>query len=263
MKTMKLQIAGIIFLAMTLLTVGCKKDDSLCMEPNGKVVTTTLPLPTITGVDLNIDAEVIFYQGTTQEVKITGSSNLIANLKQDVKDGIWLIEYKDCVSDPNHLKIEIRLAQITYANLRTSGTISTDGHFVNAEELVVNVPGDGNITLEADAVRVITTITGHGKLDLTTHCDVFSADISGTGDMILNGECIDESILIRGNGNFFGFGLVAQDADVEIRGNGNCEITVTDSLKATISGSGSLWYKGNPFVESHVTGSGTITHVNN
>ena len=55
-------------------------------------------------------------------------------------------------------------------------------------------------------------------------------------------------------------GLVADDVDAVLSGSGNMFVTATKSLDASIPGSGSIAYEGNPpHVTKSVTGSGAIT----
>lgn len=54
--------------------------------------------------------------------------------------------------------------------------------------------------------------------------------------------------------------LVANDVLADVGGSGSIFITVSDSLHASVSGSGAILYSGNPqHVTRSITGSGVIT----
>jgi hypothetical protein len=53
--------------------------------------------------------------------------------------------------------------------------------------------------------------------------------------------------------------MEADHYSVKISGSGKCKINVGDSLEANISGSGSVYYKGDPDkIRSNVSGSGKV-----
>ena len=53
--------------------------------------------------------------------------------------------------------------------------------------------------------------------------------------------------------------LVARDATVGVPGSGRVQVHATDTLRATIAGSGAIFYRGDPSsVTQSVTGSGVI-----
>ena len=69
-------------------------------------------------------------------------------------------------------------------------------------------------------------------------------------------------VSLEGSGSFFGFPLSASTAMVDIMGSGECEITVNNDLDVLIEGSGSVYYKGSPSIQSDITGSGRVVNAN-
>jgi hypothetical protein len=65
---------------------------------------------------------------------------------------------------------------------------------------------------------------------------------------------------IGGEGTALLSNLTARNASAAISGDGSIMLTATRSLRASISGSGTILYGGSPAqVNKSVTGSGTIT----
>ncbi len=54
------------------------------------------------------------------------------------------------------------------------------------------------------------------------------------------------------------FNLIAENADINISGSGNAEITANQLLKVKIAGSGNVYYKSNPVINLEVSGSGKV-----
>jgi hypothetical protein len=106
------------------------------------------------------------------------------------------------------------------------------------------------------------SVSGSGKL-YTSDLILSNLDcsISGSGDIIIggNGSTSKADISISGSGNYSGEQLKIGLADISVSGSGNCTCNVTESLKASISGSGNVNYFGNSAkVDARVSGSGHV-----
>ncbi|MEC7753259.1 MAG: head GIN domain-containing protein [Bacteroidota bacterium] len=88
--------------------------------------------------------------------------------------------------------------------------------------------------------------------------DELTFEINGSGDVYACGLTESLVVSINGSGQFNGFDLEAQRAELRVSGSGDIEVAVTEYLNAVISGSGDILYKGNPEVEQRISGSGTI-----
>ena len=83
---------------------------------------------------------------------------------------------------------------------------------------------------------------------------------SGGGVVQARGSVGTLSVLLSGGGTAELAALVARDARVELTGAGTVLVDTTNSLRAVLSGSGSIVYAGSPpHVSSRVTGTGTIS----
>jgi hypothetical protein len=84
---------------------------------------------------------------------------------------------------------------------------------------------------------------------------------STTGDSKVNlnsGSANDFEAVITGASKIEGLGFTAKNATVTIEGTGTASFAVTDRLNAKITGSGILYYRGNPSVSSIVVGNGKV-----
>lgn len=116
---------------------------------------------------------------------------------------------------------------------------------------------DVRITTPAlDAV----SINGSGDVQVTgIRSDEFVISINGSGDAKLNGTTGTLVVQINGSGDVHAGELKATDTRVRIRGSGDASVQASNSLDASVNGSGDVACFGNPArVEKSVRGSGEI-----
>ena len=233
-----------LMLALTQFSCDFDFDDGFgpCIRGNGNNVSRTLNLPDFTGVDLDISAEVIITQGDSFKVTVEGESNIIAELKTNVRNGIWEIDLDRCVRDMDDLTIFITMPRIRSLSISGSGSI-TSTNIMNVDDIDLSISGSGKIDVGLDAD------------------DVFSR-ISGSGRVVLEGESNSIEHTVSGSGDLFAFQLKTRDADIRVSGSGNSEVNVSDNLNVRISGSGDVYYRGKPQVEVSVSGSGKLVNAN-
>lgn len=87
----------------------------------------------------------------------------------------------------------------------------------------------------------------------------------GTGDVLVTDFISQDNLTVKftGTGNFHGFPMKVKNCKVEIFGTGDCEVSVETKLDATIIGSGSVYYMGDPSINTNISGSGSVIKVNN
>ena len=87
-------------------------------------------------------------------------------------------------------------------------------------------------------------------------------EISGSGDVDLEGIADRLEAEISGSGEVSAFGLTTKVAKLRVSGSGDIRATVTDSVRARVSGSGKIKVAGNPAEkDTDVSGSGKIKFV--
>lgn len=123
-----------------------------------------------------------------------------------------------------------------------SGKIRSTGKITGSSELSADVSGSGDILLDVDAPKVSTQISGSGSATIKGTTKDFSADINGSGDV----NCFD---------------LLSENTELDISGSGNAEVYASKTLDVEISGGGDVQYKGNPAVTQNISGSGKVRRV--
>lgn len=215
----------------------------LCEKGEGAVVTQTLDMPPLEGLDLCIAADVNLTYGETQSVSVTAQQNVIDNLARDVRSGIWNIRFDQCMRKYNGLTIDITLPILRKIEVSGSGDIRGTNLFEEQDDLELSISGSGNVDLAIDA-------------------DQIDSRISGSGDVELEGSANLNFFKVSGSGNLSAYGLLAQESEVRISGSGNARVQVENRLDVNISGSGDVYYKGNPAINVNISGSGDLHNTN-
>jgi hypothetical protein len=107
----------------------------------------------------------------------------------------------------------------------------------------------------------------YGRYELTYYITLPTLEkvsVTGSGNVTITTplETDHMEVMLMGSGNFNGFLLSSQTSQVDLVGSGNCELSVSNHLDATLEGSGSVFYKGNPVIMADVQGSGRVVNAN-
>ncbi len=104
----------------------------------------------------------------------------------------------------------------------------------------MNVSGSGNIKGQVDAPAIDVSIGGSGDIGLSGRTKDFTCSVGGSGDV----NCGS---------------LESENVTAKVGGSGNAHVFASVHLSATVSGSGDVYYRGNPSApEIHASGSGTV-----
>ena len=207
-------------LPVCFLFAACKKDR---IEGTGSIITEIRNVVDFYNVSASGSTDVFITQGNEFEVKVKGYENIVPQLETKVQNGTLLIAFAPNTNISNdNSEVYITMPNLNSVALAGSGDLKTTGAFSGSGNFKASTSGSGNIDIE-----------------------------SGTA----NNYQID----ISGSGGVKSFGMVSQQAVVNISGSGEAELTVEKNLNATINGSGSIYYKGNPAtVTTKITGSGQV-----
>jgi Putative auto-transporter adhesin, head GIN domain len=188
---------------------------------SGAAATQARSLAPFTGVELVGENNVIVHVGARQSVIVHADSNLLSRVTTQVRSGSLVIG-----TTPGNLNaktpmfVSVSVPSVDTLMLTGDGNITVTG--INSRRLTVGLPGSGIIHATGTTSRLDVTINGEGTA--------------------LLGQ------------------LIARDAKAALGGDGSVTLAATHSLKASVSGSGTIVYNGNPpHVSTTVSGNGTIT----
>jgi len=198
-----------------------------------------LELSEFQSVYVNSNYTVYVKQTNKQEVKVEALTEIYSLTEIKVENGILLINVERKPDNPNKSiwsKID---------DIKLNPTMKVYVSVKNINELQVN--GGGKIISENSLASDNLTlgVSGSGTLDLDIKGKMIKTELSGSGNIILKGYASYNDILMSGSGSMNAFNLELENAKVKVSGSGVAEINVTNSLEASVLGTGSVKHKGN------------------
>lgn len=215
----------LVILVVLILTVsGCSSGpfSTNTIVGSGKVSSETRTVSGFDYVELKGSGNVEISFGTTESITVKADDNIVPLIETSVLGGTLVINTKPftTMTTANEIKISVTMKSLQGLIISGSGNIDVAG--LDGKNMIVELPGSGNIT------------------------------VKGTADSV--------TIRLPGSGNIFCEGLKTKSATVTMDGSGNITVFASDLLDASIRGSGSIHYFGNPAqVKTNITGSGSIT----
>lgn len=213
------------------------------IKGNGNITTISRTTGNYNGIKCAGSMDFILVSGKEGNIKIEGEENLLKYIITEVKGDNLIVKVKNGKnlksSKGKGIKITIPFEDINKVALSGSGDVWNESP-INATNLGVALAGSGDIVLDIEAKTV-------------------GGAIAGSGDVTLKGNTNNLEVSISGSGDFHGFNLQANNTTVSIAGSGDAKVVSNKSIKARVSGSGDIVYKGKPETEDNkVAGSGTI-----
>jgi Putative auto-transporter adhesin, head GIN domain len=213
--------------ALPFVAVGLATVVSACSSATGSAVTGSGDLRAesrdvggFSTIELLGSGDVIIEQDGTESLSIEAEDNLLPDLTSDVSNGTLRLGTVDGVSLDPTLAITYRVTVKDLSGLQLSGS--------------------GSVTAAG-----ITT-------------PAISIDISGSGDVNIDGTADDQTVTISGSGNYRAGDLATLTSSAAISGSGNVSVDVRDAFEAEIDGSGNVTYTGSPQISQDISGSGEL-----
>ena len=237
----------IYFTAVIALCIGfasCINITNTSKRGCGNIVTSERTVSAFEEINAGNSANVRFHIGEEFRAVLSIDENLYEYVEIETRNNTLRIQtIRRGSFSPTQFTVDV------YAPTLSGVTLSGVGSFENVEKLIVpsfemNLSGAG-------------TITG------TIESENFSARISGAGNIRISGSSKNADFRLSGAGGLRGSNFIVNNAVARVSGAGSMDIYVTDDLNATVSGVGSISYRGNPpRVESRVSGVGSVNRVN-
>ena len=235
----------ILTLALAICIVGITNAQWKRVKGNGNTVTIDRSVGEYDKVALAGWFDVELVDGSEGQLTLTGESNLLEYIKTEVKDGKLTIKQKKGVNlKPSNwnegITIIVPVEQIDAVSLSGSGDIV------------------GKTVLKSDNFK--TSISGSGDITIEVEAKSLDASMSGSGDIRLSGRTTDFEVSVSGSGDIRAYDLQADFVDAQVSGSADIRVTANEMLKARVSGSGDISYKGNPKkIDTKSSGSGDIS----
>jgi hypothetical protein len=208
---------------------------------DGNVVKEDRRVETFKGVDVSGGIEVIITQDSAYSVKVEIDKNLQEFIEVYTDDNVLRIHQKNNTSLDATGDIKVYVSAPLYKELSASGAcgFTSTGKIASEEGLNIDMSGASWAKLDVRAPSVTVSTSGACSVTLKGEAKDFKVDGTGSSDF----NCFD---------------LLTENADIDLSGAGNAEVTASVKLNATCTGAADVRYKGSPAVSSDVSGAGTV-----
>lgn len=210
------------------------------VEGSGTVVQRDYDLDGFDRVALTGVGRVLITPGGDHRVLVETDDNILDVLVVEVRGGTLQLAVESGTSiDPSILEFTIELPELAGVELPGAGDVVVTGWIGEGGEI---------------------SLPGAGKVDATgLELDRLEVDISGVGSVVATGTARDLRLALPGAGSFEGAQLEAARVEADLSGVGSAEVWATEDLDVSVSGAGSLRYRGDPAViRSDISGVGSI-----
>lgn len=161
----------------------------------------------------------IKWSGGEPALSITTDENLLPLINTAVDGDTLQIESNKNLAPSNDITIVLSSASLS--GVKLTGGNSFKASRLSGANLTLECTGASDVTVDGSVTKLEATLTGASKLNAKS--------------------------------------LQTQTAALSLVGASDAEITVTEKLKASVTGAGSLTYSGDPkSVEQNITGAGSI-----
>jgi len=228
-----------------VFTASCTAQWGKKVKGNGNMTTIERSVGEYDAVALAGWFDVDLIDGTEGEITLEGESNLLEHIKTEVKNGKLSIKVEKGYnlkpsSWDDGIRITVPVESISSVALSGSGDIV------------------GKTTIKTDEFN--TAMSGSGDITLAVESNSVDASMSGSGDINLSGQTTTFDATISGSGDIKAYDLEADNVNATVSGSADIKVTANKILKARVSGSGDISYRGNPDkVDTKASGSGDIS----
>ena len=208
-------------------------------------------------------------QSGKPKVEIYTSDNIVDLLDIYVKNGKLNLGFKKNVK-VSYNKLEIRVTSEDLNTVNVAG--SCDFKFTNGlktDQLKMNVAGSGDITAsniqcsqeftanvagsgdieckQLKAADMDISVAGSGDLKIENALVTsVNASVAGSGTVKISGNADKANYSVAGSGDLYASDFKVQDISASVAGSGDIKCYAVEHLKARVSGSGTIGYKGDP-----------------
>jgi hypothetical protein len=264
---MKKPKSVLIVLTVALSILACQLGDlslGQTIRGSGNVVEEARPVSGVSSVELATLGHLFIEVGDTESMLIEAEDNLLEHLEAEVRGGRLRIETKDNVNlrPTEPVNYYLTVTGLDTIAISSSGNIQAPD--LEADRFSITISSSGNLEMgDITTDRLSVGISSSGNVTMgVLNAEALEVDIKSSGNLdIAGGQIETQNITISSSGNYMAQDLDSAEAEVRLSSNGSATIWVRDHLRANLSSSGNLRYRGNPSVDATTSSSGDIIQI--
>ena len=231
---------------------------------SGNIIEESREISGVSGVELATIGHLTIEVGDTESLRIEAEDNLMGHLETGVLGGTLRIGTHDRVRLDASRPVNYYLTVTSLDTIVISSVGSIEAPDLQAESFSITIGSTGNLEmgdLEADTLTVKISSTGDVTIG-ALNANTLKVNIGSTGYLdIAGGEVKTQTVTIGSSGKYTAQNLASDEADVRLNSTGSATVWVRDRLKANLSSTGDLHYRGNPTVDATANSSGDVIQI--
>ena len=232
-RTPLLSLAAALALA---LTTACGIGGGNRVVGTGPLVANERMLVEFDQLVVEAPVNVIVTRGTSRRVTVNAQVDVQPILLTEVKGDRLTISMKGKANADAGTNVAITIPDLEALTVEGAGQLTATDFAGN--KLAIETEGSGDVmlrNLRYESIRV---------------------EQDGSGTVTLEGSGDELSLTHEGSGDYAGYGYDAREVKVTAEGSGDARVTASSTLKIDLSGSGNVYYRGDPKLELTDKGSG-------
>lgn len=221
---MKKSIIIISTIILGFFLQGCIKET---IKPSSEIVTEVYDFNNFTSLDVSNDFKVyVNFSEAEENVSIEVNENLKEHVIVEINNGVLEIALK--------------------GNLNISGKETLNAYVSTAIINDFEASGDVEIFLQDKLVteNVSINLSGDSKLDGVIEATTMNSNLKGDSYLTLDGTIDDLEINLSGDSKIERYGFTVKNLKIELKGDSEGYLSVTESIDVKASGDSKLHYKG-------------------
>lgn len=248
-------------IAICLFTLTIPMQSACAIQGSGSIETIEPPLEagTITELELNFGLEAVVSQGEPAQVNITGDDNLLAEIVVRQTGEKLFIGFPDSLGGyrpTRPIQVEAVLPEAERFVSSGGGALLLDGPF-DGDHFEFVLSGGGSLETQSIAGKsVLVELSGGGDARLDAiDVDSVEIDSSGGGAAEIRGRAGALEADVSGGGTLDAIECEAEAVSLESSGGSVASVHATDLLDVSVSGGGTVVYRGDPeTIEKELSG---------
>lgn len=275
MKNKYATIIGVVFLGMCFCVASwaCSGNRDLA-SAGGEYVTMKRDINPVTSLKTMSSIDIVYYQrGGASSVEIHAPEEVAGHVVVDDRGGVLRVYYENGLRrhiNKANVVVTVYSPSINTVTTQGSGNITLPKGVRTSGTLVMKTTGSGDISCgDVQCGEWISSTLGSGDVDVASvkckkanlsikasgDCKIGSlkcseelvASVNASGDLSIGGGTASSAIYkVNASGDLDVKRLKATTVTATCNASGNIHLYASKSLTATVWGSGSIYYGGNP-----------------
>jgi len=234
----------LLALGLTGCTATLSPAGGQTIEGSGTLAEETRPIGDITTVEMAVPGTLHIELGAASSLRISAEDNLLEWIETEARGG------------------ELRIHTTPGVELLPREPIGYYLTVSSLDTLIVSSSGDVEAP-DLVATHFSVTISSSGSVALRSlQAETLDAELSSSGNLMIGGGQVGrQEISLSSSGSYMAKDVASLEAQADLSSSGSATLHVQDSLRATLSSNGMLYYLGSPQVTLDVSSSGQAVQI--